>query len=111
MQPIDHPDKFDPSWIDAATALVLLFHDHEWEPLILIRALPKSPFYVGALGSHATHARRLQKLEEAGVSVHDRAKVHGPVGKSIGAEGPSEIDVSILADLIDARRRAGLPPL
>ena len=105
------PADFDHGLLDAATALVLLFHDHEWEPDILTHALASEAFYIGALGSRSTHAQRLEILRSNGVSDEGVERIRGPVGLTIGAEGPIEIAVSVLGDVIAARRQAGLAPL
>lgn len=105
------PADFNAAILDSATALILLFHDHEWEPDILKQALARETLYIGALGSRSTHAERLSLLKDMGVHEEMLERIKGPVGLPIGAEGPIEIAVSILADLIQARRAAGLAPL
>jgi xanthine dehydrogenase accessory factor len=91
---------------DARTAVVLLTHDPKVDDPALLAVLPTPAFYVGALGSTRTHARRLQRLAEAGVSEADRARIHGPAGLDIGARTPAEIAVSVLAE-ITLRLRGG----
>lgn len=105
------PQAYDASDLDRASALVLMFHDHEWEPAILSRALESSAFYIGALGSKNTHETRLDVLRSIGVREAELERIHGPVGLDIGAEGPLEIALSVLAELVSARRAAGLPAL
>ena len=62
-------------------------------------------FYVGALGSKRTHAKRKDRLREAGITDEQFARIHGPVGLNIGAKSPAEIAVSILGQIIEARAR------
>ncbi len=96
-------DDFDTALIDAWTATVLLFHDHSWEPTLLARALDANGFYVGALGSRATHARRLEELTKLGTTQLQRDRVRGPAGLDVGARTPPEIALSIAAEIVAAR--------
>ncbi|TAN77003.1 MAG: hypothetical protein EPN20_01700, partial [Magnetospirillum sp.] len=61
-------------------------------------------FYVGALGSTRTHAKRCQRLGDHGLEAEALARISAPVGLDIGAKTPAEIAVSILAEIIAARR-------
>ena len=89
---------------DARTAVVLLTHDPKIDDPALLAVLPTAAFYIGALGSTRTHAKRLERLTAAGVSEADRARIHGPAGLSIGARTPAEIAVSVLAQVTSALR-------
>lgn len=103
----DWPDEaLEAVGIDARTAVVLLTHDPKLDDPALHIALRSDAFYIGALGSSRTHAARVSRLGEAGFSQSDIARIHGPVGMDIGASGPAEIAVSILAQIIDRLRRA-----
>ncbi len=66
-------------------------------------------FYIGALGSTQTHAKRLDRLREAGLDEAALARIHGPIGLAIGAKSPSEIAISTLAQMTQALH--GAPPL
>jgi xanthine dehydrogenase accessory factor len=91
--------------IDRYTAFVALTHDPKIDDPALIHALRRDCFYVGALGSRKTHARRLARLkEEAGLSDADLARIHAPIGLPIGAVSPAEIAVAIMGE-ITARLR------
>ncbi len=83
--------------LDARTALVLLTHDPKLDDPALEAALRSEVFYIGALGSSRTHAKRVERLAEKGFSGNEIGRIHGPVGLDIGAAGPSEIALSILA--------------
>lgn len=89
---------------DARTAVVLLTHDPKIDDPAIMAVLPTSAFYLGALGSTRTHAKRLQRLEELGVDEADRARIRGPAGLSIGARTPAEIAISVLAEITQALR-------
>jgi xanthine dehydrogenase accessory factor len=90
---------------DARTGIVLLTHDAKIDDPALLAALPTPAFYIGALGSTRTHARRLARLAEAGVSQTDCARIHGPAGLDIGARTPAEIAISILAEITQVLRQ------
>lgn len=91
--------------LTAHSALVALAHDPKLDDMALAAALRSPAFYVGALGSTRTHARRLVRLGAQGLTQSELAKIHGPVGLAIGARAPAEIAIAILGDLIRARRQ------
>jgi len=91
--------------LDPRTALVLLTHDPKLDDPALMAALRAGAVYLGALGSTRTHAKRVARLEAAGFGPEEIARIHGPVGLDIGAAGPAEIAVSILAEMIAVLRR------
>ena len=93
--------------LDARTALLLLTHDPKLDDPALTEALRSDVFYIGALGSKRTHAARLDRMRAAGFSQDDTARIHGPVGLDIGAAGPAEIALSILAQMTQVLRRGG----
>jgi xanthine dehydrogenase accessory factor len=93
---------------DARTAVVTLTHDPKLDDPALIAALRTDAFYVGCLGSQKTHGARKVRLGDGGLTAAQLARLHGPVGLSIGARTPAEIAVSILAQII-ATLRAGKP--
>ena len=85
--------------LDARTALVLLTHDPKLDDPALMAALRSEVFYIGALGSTRTHAKRVSRLQSAGFTGDDIARIHGPIGLDIGAAGPAEIAVAVLAQM------------
>ncbi|SEK27965.1 xanthine dehydrogenase accessory factor [Roseovarius nanhaiticus] len=91
--------------LDGRTALVLLTHDPKLDDPALTEALRSKVFYIGALGSTRTHAARLDRMRAAGFGEDDLARIHGPVGLDIGAAGPAEIALSILAQMTQVLRR------
>jgi xanthine dehydrogenase accessory factor len=86
---------------DRRTAVVTLTHDPKLDDPALAVALRSEAFYIGSLGSRRTHAARLERLREEGFGDDVMARIFGPVGISIGAKSPSEIAVSILAQVTD----------
>lgn len=84
---------------DSRSAIVTLTHDPKLDDPALEAALKSPAFYIGALGSTRTHAQRLQRLRDLEFEDETLKRIHGPVGLSIGARAPSEIAVSILAEL------------
>ena len=85
--------------LDARTALVLLTHDPKLDDPALMAGLAADCFYIGALGSTRTHARRVDRLVAAGFTEAQIGRIHAPVGLDIGAAGPAEIAVSVLAEM------------
>lgn len=92
--------------LDARTAVVALTHAAHIDDEALITALRSECLYIGALGSKRTHAKRIERLQAAGFGANELARIHAPIGLAIGAEGPAEIAVSILAQIIKTARRA-----
>jgi xanthine dehydrogenase accessory factor len=90
--------------LDAVTAVVTLTHDPKLDDPALAAALRSPAFYVGALGSKRTHAKRVERLTEAGLG-GEIARIHAPVGLDLGGRAPREIAVSILAEVIQVRYR------
>lgn len=90
--------------VTVRTAVVTLTHDPKLDDPALQAALRSRAFYVGALGSRKTHGSRLARLEQAGFSAEETARIRGPVGLSINARTPAEIAVSILAQIIETLR-------
>lgn len=91
---------------DARTAVVTLTHDPKLDDPALAAALTSDAFYIGALGSKKTHAKRLERLTEAGFTAGDTARINGPVGLDINALTPAEIAVAILAQVVATLRGA-----
>lgn len=91
---------------DSRTAVVALTHAAHLDDEALTAALRSDCLYIGALGSKKTHAKRLERLRAAGIAEKDLARIHAPVGLAIGAKGPGEIAVSILAEIVKVARGA-----
>lgn len=89
---------------DAFTALAAVTHDPKIDDFPLEAALRANCFYVGALGSRKTHAKRLERLKAAGLSETEIARIRAPIGLPIGAASPAEIAVSILAEIVGTLR-------
>jgi xanthine dehydrogenase accessory factor len=90
--------------IDGRTAVVTLTHDPKLDDPALQVVIRSEAFYIGALGSTRTHAKRVARLEAAGFGADEIARISGPVGLDIGAANPGEIAVSILAEVVAALR-------
>jgi xanthine dehydrogenase accessory factor len=88
--------------IDEWTAVVLLFHEREWEVPILTRALVSPAFYVGAVGSRRTAAARLEDLFAAGVSPDEAARLRGPIGLLASTRDPAALALSALTEIVAA---------
>jgi xanthine dehydrogenase accessory factor len=90
--------------IDHYTAFVALTHDPKIDDPALLHALHRDCFYIGALGSKKTHGRRVERLKQAGIPDAAIARIHAPIGLSIGAVSPAEIAVSIIAEITQSLR-------
>jgi xanthine dehydrogenase accessory factor len=103
---VDWPDEaLKTIRLDRRTAFVALTHDPKIDDPALTVALRSTCFYVGALGSKKTHAGRLERLESSGVEPDALARIHAPIGLAIGARGPAEIAISIMAEMTKALRQ------
>ena len=91
---------------DSFTALVALSHIPHLDDPALTAALKSDCFYIGALGSRKTHAKRLERLTAAGFEATNLERIHAPIGLAISAQEPAEIAVAILAEIIQAYRKA-----
>jgi xanthine dehydrogenase accessory factor len=85
--------------VDHYTAFVALTHDPKIDDPALLHALKRDCFYIGALGSRKTHAKRLDRLKQAGVSDAGLKRIHAPIGLPIGAVSPAEIAVAIMGEI------------
>ncbi len=93
--------------LDGRTAVVALTHDPKLDDPALAYAVRSRAFYVGALGSRRTHARRRDRLGEAGLTAAELDRIHAPVGLDLGGRAPEEIAVSILAEIVGVLRGGG----
>ncbi len=89
---------------DQHTIIITLTHDPRIDDMALLEALHSDATYVGALGSLRTTAARLERLEMLGLSTQQIARLHAPVGLSIGSKTPWEIAVAIMAELVQHQR-------
>jgi len=116
------PDRFPevdlhPEWpetvlaerpLDAYTALAAVTHDPKIDDFALKAALDAGCFYVGALGSRKTHAKRVERLLALGAKPEDIERIAAPIGLDIGAASPAEIAVAVLAQVVCAFRARGM---
>jgi xanthine dehydrogenase accessory factor len=99
------PDKaLPPLGVDRYTAFVALTHDPKIDDPALTHALERECFYIGALGSKKTHARRLERLKGQGATDAQLARIHAPIGLAIGAVSPPEIAVAIMGEITSRLR-------
>jgi xanthine dehydrogenase accessory factor len=107
--------KLIPQWPDEAlpllgvdryTAFAALTHDPKIDDPALLHALSRDCFYIGALGSKKTHARRLERLKAQGATDDGLSRIHAPIGLAIGAVSPGEIALAIMAEITASLRLA-----
>jgi len=90
---------------DGRSVVLAVSHDPKLDDLALMEALRTPSFYIGALGSVQTTAKRKARLAQFDLSPDQIERLHGPVGMPIGSRTPAEIAVSVAADLVAARRK------
>lgn len=88
--------------LDADTAVACLFHEHEWEGELLLKALRSPAFYVGALGSRQTQRARAEALTALGATPNEMARLKGPIGL-FPSQDPRSLAVSALAEIVKVR--------
>lgn len=93
--------------LDSYTAVAALTHDPKIDDFALKAALDANCFYVGALGSRKTHAKRVERLLALGATAEQIERIHAPIGVDISASSPAEIAVAILAQIVGALRTRG----
>lgn len=94
------PASTDALVADRRTAIAFLFHDHDWEPALMIAALATPAFFIGAMGSERTHALRCEHLAMLGVASPDVARIVGPIGSIPATRDPDTLAVSVLAQIV-----------
>lgn len=107
-----HADRIESAWPDEAlaglgltssTAVAVLTHDPKLDDPALRAALPSAAFYVGALGSRNTQAKRRKRLLEAGLTEAQLDRLRAPIGLDLGGRSPEEIALSVMAEVVAAR--------
>ncbi len=96
--------------LDHRTALIALTHDPKLDDPALRSALDSPVFYIGALGSTRTHAKRVERLKDAGFTDDQIGRIDAPIGLDIGAKSPAEIAVAVMAELTERLRRPATRP-
>jgi xanthine dehydrogenase accessory factor len=88
-----------PLKVDHYTAFVAVTHDPKIDDPALLHAFERDCFYIGALGSRKTHAKRADRLKAQGATDANIASIHAPIGLAIGAISPGEVAVAIMAQI------------
>lgn len=88
---------------DQNSAVVAVSHDPRLDDMALVEALDTDVFYIGAMGSARTTAKRIERLSELHVPPDQLARLHAPIGLSIGSKTPPEIAISIMAEITQVR--------
>ena len=99
------PDAFEQIIITSATAITMLTHDPKLDDPALKIALNSPAFYVGALGSKKTNAKRHERLLKDGMTESQISRLHAPIGLDIGSQTPEEIALAIMAEVVEAYRK------
>jgi xanthine dehydrogenase accessory factor len=107
-----HADRIEATWPDEALgrlglappfAVAVLTHDPKLDDPALRAALPSAAFYVGALGSQRTQARRRERLREAGLTDEQLGRLKAPIGLDLGGRSPEEIALAVMAEVVASR--------
>lgn len=93
---------------DNRTAMVCLFHDHDWEAALLQQALDGAAFYIGAMGSERTHEKRCATLRERGVAQGKIDRIKGPIGLIPAQRDARLLAISILGEIIQTAQACDL---
>lgn len=104
IDPNEMVDLYD----DSYTAVVLLFHDHDWEPTLLAQAVGGDAFYVGAMGSQKTHDARRETLLASHVALIDINRIHAPIGMMSRQRDARSLALSILAEVVQVAQEKNL---
>lgn len=96
------PDLLD--WAGASSALVVLSHDPRVDVPVLRAGLDAGVPYIGAMGSHRTQSRRLDRMRAEGVAEEQIARIHRPIGLDLGGRSAAEVALSICAQVLAVRR-------
>lgn len=94
--------------LDSYTAVAAVTHDPKIDDFALSEALKAGCFYVGALGSRKTHAKRIERMKQMGHDEEEICRIAAPIGLDIGAASPAEIALATLAQIVQAFRRRHL---
>ena len=86
--------------LDPWSAVVVLFHDHEWERSIIPWAVDSDAFYIGAQGGAPAREARQAQLSDLGLADKARGRLHGPVGLIEKARDPAVLALSVLAEIV-----------
>ncbi|WFL77771.1 XdhC family protein [Altererythrobacter arenosus] len=87
--------------LDQWTAAAFFFHDHDWETALMAEALASPVFYVGAMGSHATHESRIGLLRDAGAAESAIDRIVAPIGLIPSSRDPETLALSVLVQVVD----------
>jgi xanthine dehydrogenase accessory factor len=98
---LNKPEDFNTGLLDSNTAVLVLFHDHDWEPVIFKKLLKSNASYIGALGSLKSHQQRIDSLQALGCSVEDCKKITSPAGLIQGTRHPQHIALSMVAQAVN----------
>lgn len=104
-------DAFEKIEINSSTAIAILTHDPKIDDPAIKLALNSKAFYVGALGSKSTNAKRNQRLLDDGVSQSQIQKIHAPIGLDIGAHNPEEIALAVMSQIVQVFRKQNQAPI
>jgi xanthine dehydrogenase accessory factor len=102
--PLKTPSRTPYLRTDPHSAVVLLFHDHDWEADLLSQALEQDAYFIGAMGSLATHVQRLEELRSRGFSEASLARITAPIGLIPATRDPETLALSALAQIVAHRR-------
>ena len=105
--PDDVVNAFKP---DRRSCVIALTHDPKLDDLALLEALNTDAFYIGAIGSRRNNEARHQRMaEHFELSESTLARLRGPIGIYIGSKTPSEIAVSVMAEVLAVKNGVELP--
>jgi xanthine dehydrogenase accessory factor len=102
------PNMAPPMQDDAWTAVIVMFHDHDWETQILAQACRGPAFYIGAMGSPCTHKQRCMSLKDYGLNQDEIGRIHAPIGLIGSMRDANLLALSVLAQIIERAQKSGI---
>lgn len=108
--PLTDVTRVDITFADTWTAIIVAFHEHEWESPLLARLLQTPSFYIGVMGSRRAHEKRLAQLTAMGCSAEDLRRLRSPIGLISNAKSQTSLAAGVLAEVVQEAKSAGLLP-
>ena len=91
--------------LDPHSALILLFHQHDWETSLLLETVRQDCLYIGPMGSRHTHFQRSESLQARGVTAAQIGRIRRPIGLIVASRDPETLALPVLAEVAEAYQK------